>query len=496
MMDIPYRIPPRTYQIEGSQTLVEQPVFALWDDMGLGKSKQLIDAVCQLYTAGEIEAVLIVCPSTLKSNWAADPSDGGEPGEIRKHGWETIDHIIYEMAASKKPIPVEKFTSGLIWCVVNYQAVWRSKISNWLEMYMRRYRTAMVLDEAHNIKTPSAQQTRGCLRLGRLAVRRYCLTGTPQTKSPLDLYSQFGFLDTQILGYQTFRQYKNDIVEWDTDSRIRDKRGNPVVVKGFKNLDQILAKIAPFYLRRTKEDHLDIPPKTYVRREIALNAEQEKAYKSMAEKMYVEFQEKKFKAPIALTKVLRLIQISSGFVGHTEESGEKHVQFLGSTKAREAAKIIAEEHEGQALVFFQQHAELELLRSAMNDAKIPYLEVTGTIDTDMRRKHMDRFQTDPGVKALLCQIQVSKEGLTLTAANLAIFMSNSYNYGHRTQSEDRIHRIGQESPVTYIDLLSTYKGRRTIDHEVLNILLKKGKSVEEVIKDEEDLRAFLLSLQV
>ena len=95
------------------------------------------------------------------------------------HGWESLDHSIYVMRSGTKLISLDDFPeNNLIWVVVNYESVWRAKNANWLRAFMERYDTAMVLDESQKIKNGTSSQSKGCIRLGAYAKRRYIMTGT------------------------------------------------------------------------------------------------------------------------------------------------------------------------------------------------------------------------------------------------------------------------------------------------------------------------------
>ena len=476
------------HQISGSPLLVESPLFGLFDDMGTGKSKTFIDAMCELAVLKKINAVLVICPNTVKSNWT-DPDP--EKGEIAKHGWECLDHNIYEVSASQKLFPVDKLGKcTLQWVVVNYDVVWRTKTEIWIRNFLNHFDAAIGLDEAHWIKNPGANRTRGCIRLGEHAKRRYIMSGTPVTKCPLDIYAQYRFLDWEILGYRNFTAYKNDIVVYDPFGY--KVNGKPVDVKEYKNIDNILAKIAPFYRRVEKKDCLDLPPKVYTRREIPMNADQVKLYKEMKSKLVTEFEGQKITAAIALTKLLRLSQISAGFLRTKDEDGNPTITTLNSPKVKETIDII-KEHDGSVIVFFQEHPECQMLADALTAAKITHCELHGNIPINDRKEIIEGFKRGD-YKVILCQQRTGGIGINLTAADVVIFFSNSDGWDYRAQAEDRAHRIGQYKSVTYIDMLSTIDGCQTIDHKILENVRKKESLAGLLIKNQSDMAAFLETL--
>lgn len=481
-----YKLTPFKHQLSGTSLLMEHKVFGLFDDMGTGKSKTLIDAVCALASQKKIEACVIVCPNTVKSNWS-DP----ETGEIVLNGWDTLTHGIYQITAGKKLWPIEQLVEHDIqWVVVNYDSVWRNKVDTWLKAFMMKYDTLMALDESQFIKTPSASRTRGCWRLGQQAVRRVVMSGTPITKDIRDAYAQYRFLDWSILGYPNFASFKADVVVYDSNGPLVG--GRLVRIKEFKNVDQITAKIAPYYRRVEKGECLDLPPKVFERREIPLSAELEALYTQMKDKLVAEFRGIKVKAPLVLTKILKLQQLSSGFINYVDEHGERHTETFMSPKVNELIDIIRE-HDGSTIVFYQQTPERLMIEAALDKEGIDYYALHGGVKTHDRRAITDGFKAE--IKpVIICQQRTGGIGLNMIAANLVVFFSNDAGWDLRAQAEDRAHRSGQTRSVTYIDLLSTQKGCQTIDHWILKLVKQKKEAADEIIMNEGDLEKFLMTM--
>jgi SNF2 family DNA or RNA helicase len=478
-----YKLSPFKHQLSGTSLLMDNKVFGLFDDMGTGKSKTLADAACALATQKKIEACLIVCPNTVKSNWTAP-----ETGEIAINGWENLTHGVYQITAGKKLWPLEKLgRHDLQWVVVNYDVCWRDKMEKWLIQFMMNYDTLMVLDESQFIKTPSASRTRGCWKLGKHAVRRAIMSGTPITKDIRDAYAQYRFLDWSILGYPNFSTFKSDVIVYDNNGPVVG--GKLVRIKEFKNVDKITALIAPYYRRVEKKDCLDLPPKVYEKREIPLSKELETLYTQMKDKLIAEFRGIKVKAPIVLTKILKLQQISSGFINYVDEHGEKATEQFNSPKVNECVQII-KDHDGSTLVFYQQNPEREMLEKALDKAGIDYYALHGGVKTHDRRELIDGFNQKMK-PVTLCQQRTGGIGVNMVAATLVIFFSNDAGWDIRAQAEDRAHRFGQKESVTYIDLLSTWKGCQTIDHWILKLVKEKKDAAGEIIMTEDDLVKFL-----
>lgn len=489
---------PYNYQASGTELLYQNMVYALFDDMGVGKSKTFIDAACQLRYTDQIQAALIVCPNSVKNNWGHE-----ETGQIVTHGWDDLDHMIYIVRSGKKLVPVPKFPhDDMLWVIVNYESVWRNKTESWLRAFMQRYKTAMVLDESQRIKNHTSAQSKGCIRLAPYAKRRYIMTGTPVTKNPLDFWAQFRFLDPTITGhkyYNTFRlryaklkeqivpnKSKKKLTKWGTP---QPKTHTIQVVDSFQNVDELLEKVGPWYRRVEKKDCLDLPDKVYQRREVMMNKEQTEAYQKMADKLVVELRGIRVKAPIALTKMLRLLQITSGYV-----TFEGDIFKFGSPKVTEMVSVL-EEHNGQSIVFYRENPERELLEEALTHAGISYASLYGGVKEIHRSEIQQDFQRTSKYQVIVANVAIGGIGLDLTAADLVLYNSNSHSLEHRWQSEDRPMRIGQNKKVTYIDFLATLPGPiMTLDHTVLRALETKVELADLVVRNVDNLREFFHGL--
>jgi SNF2 family DNA or RNA helicase len=473
---------PYKHQKSGAEIISELPLFCFGDEMGTGKSKMIVDGVCHLHEQEKIDAAIIICPNGVKTNWT-DP----EEGQIVKHGWDHLHHQVYTIYASRKLYPVDTLPKGILhWIIVNYESCWRRKTEPWLMQFMKRFNTALILDESHKIKSHTAMQTKGCIRLAPYAKRRYIMSGTLITTNPLNYWTQFRFLDQNILGHRTYTSMRiaHAVLE---EKQARGKTFKVDV--GYKDVDVILKKVAPFYRRVEKKDCLDLPPKVYEKREVELSDEQVEAYNSMKDKLVAEYAGKRFKAPIALTKVLRLMQISSGYL-----SDGTDITWMKDSPKANAAVDLVKEHSGKSVIFFREHAELDILKKGLIKAEIPYLTLHGKMDVASREAAKQSFQKDDIHTVILVQIATGGIGIDLTRASLCIYISNSYSWEHRVQSEDRLHRPGQYHSVTYVDLLATCKGKQTFDHQALRSLEHKEGLAKLLLKNEASMDEFLDTL--
>jgi SNF2 family DNA or RNA helicase len=455
--------------------LIEVPCFALLDEPGAGKTKQVVDAACFLADVDEIDTVLVVSPASVRAVWA------GEFGEIDKHAWFPSTISEYHSRTPR----IHHAPGVLNWHVTNYEFIRDPDRLKALMAQLVGRKLWIVLDESIRIKGNRTASAKACLKLAPLAQRRTILNGTPFGNNPLDLWAQFEFLSPRIIGCQNFYQFRGRYA-------LMGGYYNKQVI-GWQNLDELQGKIAPYALRRLKADCLDLPEKTFTIREAALSGKTWDLYKSMRDDCvaWLDAQTASV-APQAVVRLLRLSQVTAGFIGGLD-GGEADLLTEGLTKpTREVGRekldafleylddLLVEDPALRLLVWCRFRAELDRAAKAVAE-RFPNTWVGriegGQRETD-RRARIDTFQTDHDrqtePRILFGNPQAGGLGLTLTAAHRVVYLSNDYNLINRLQSEDRVHRPGQRHPVLYTDVIATGpEGQRTIDHVILTALRKK-----------------------
>lgn len=468
------------HQITGRQILVEQEIFFLGDDTGTGKSRTYISAMCSLWHQQKVDVVLLVCPNTVKENWS-----NPQWGELSKHMDPEIPTTVTQInsgrrfvAPSAKHLEEKRYMD---WIVVNYEALRQEKTQQFIKRCVKGKKAAMCLDESTRIKNMKAEQTKACHRLAAYFTRRTCMSATAIAKNVMDLFSQFWFLDKDILGHRYFTTYRAEFAVMGGYC----VNNRPVQIVGYKNLDVLKQRISGYYRSVKKEDCPDLAyilPKTYERREIPLAKDQIAAYKAMKNKLMIEVGGHKFKAKIALTKLLRLNQICAGFLSD-ETDEEQIIQELSSPKIKELISIM-NDNDQHTVIFCQFKHEIAMVCKALEKEGYTYSQLHGGIKGKDRGEEIRSFQ-DGEKRAIVCQIATGGIGITLTRGTLVVYLSNSFSLEHRYQSEDRTHRIGQKASVTYIDLISTIEGRQTVDHLVMKTIKEKQKLSDQVLTMED-----------
>jgi len=478
MMSYTYIYPPFKHQLEGIQILRSNRYFGFFDEPGTGKSKVIVDGTNQLFLDNGNNLTVVVCPNTVKSTW----SNQGW-GQINVHTPSELEPFIYRIESGKRLLSTDEILqfkrTRPLWVVVNYEALRSAEIQDWLSVILSQSApSTLVLDESTRIKNRTALQTKAALRLSKFASRRYILTGTPITKNPLDLYTQMNFLSPDILRFPSFVAFRNRYAKMGGYS----VGGRPVEVVGWQNLSELKQKIAKFTRVVEKKQALpDLPDKLYTRIDVPLTTEQERSYEQMREYAIAEFPDSmdRAMAPIALTKLLRLSQITSGHLTVTDGLGTSTVKHFAKNPKIDVVLDLLEEHE-HMVVFAMFIAEVHQLSAALKAKGISHGLIYGETPNKEREAIQEAYQKGE-IRVVVCQVVTGGIGITLTRGHAAVFLTNPYSYEARVQAEDRLHRPGQKHNVTYFDLVATCRGRQTIDNTVLDVLKKKERLSESVL---------------
>jgi SNF2 family DNA or RNA helicase len=339
--DYRFKTKPYAHQITALEKSWDKEEYAYFMEMGTGKSKVLIDNIAILYDKGKINGVLIIAPKGVYKNWYSS--------EIPTHLASHIQYKSVLWTASISKTKQEELNSlfksdfNLHVLVMNVEAFSTKKGLQFALKFLNSHKTLMAVDESTTIKTPSAKRTKSILALSKSAVYRRILTGSPITKSPLDLYTQCGFLNEDLLGfssYYAFRSRYAHMIE-------RNFGGRRVqIVKSYQRLDELSKLIEPFSYRVLKEDCLDLPEKIFIRREIELTEEQLKLYSTMKQMALATLNGKLLTAPNVLTQLMRLHQITCGHF----KSDDGKIQELKNNRLEELMSIL-EETEGKAIIW-------------------------------------------------------------------------------------------------------------------------------------------------
>ena len=474
-MNYKFKTKPYKHQLTALKKSCDEKEYGYFMEMGTGKSKVLVDNMAILYDKGKINGALIIAPKGVYRNWLEQ--------EIPIH---LASHIKPKMvlwtaltSKTKEKEYQTLFETGfdLHVLIMNVEAFSTKKGSEFAYKFLRSHKTLMAVDESTTIKNPSAKRTKTLITLGRHATYRRILTGSPVTKSPLDLYSQCAFLDEELLGHASYYSFRNRYAHM-IDRNFGGRRVQ--IVGSYKRLDELEEILKEFSYRVQKKDCLDLPKKIFINRTVELTAEQDKAYQTMKSAALASLEGKLATAPHTLTQLMRLHQITCG---HLKSDDGKITNFKHNRI--EELMDVMDEMEGKVIIWANYIHDIEEIVKTVkkkygDDSIVQYY---GAISSDDRQKAIKLFQ-DPksSVKYFVGNTQTGGYGITLTAASNVVYYSNSYDLEKRLQSEDRAHRIGQHKPVTYVDLIAP----KTVDEKIIKALRGKINIASQIMGDTLD----------
>ena len=472
-MNYKFKTKPFAHQLKALEMSWDKKVFAYFMEMGTGKSKVLIDNMSILYDKGHINGALIIAPKGVYKNWF----DSEIPTHMADHIEKTM--VLWESSAGKSKEKeldtLFKSSYDLHILIMNVEALSTKKGKQFAEKFLSCHKTLMAIDESTTIKNPGAIRTKTIIDLGRNTKYKRILTGSPVTKSPLDLFTQCAFLDPWLLDHQSYYSFKT---RYAITKQINVSGRMVQIVVGYRNLGELSEKLKPFSHRVLKDDCLDLPPKTYMKRTIQLSEEQQKVYKQMKEIALATLNGKLTTTHNVITQLMRLHQITCGHF----KSDDGTTQTLKSNRLDELMDVLSE-MEGKAVIWAHYRYDIEVIVEAIKKEYGDKSVVTyyGDTSTDDRQKAIKLIQ-DPesSVRFIVGTPQTGGYGITLTGASTMIYYSNGYDLEKRQQSEARIDRIGQTKNMTYIDIIA----EGTVDEKIVKALRTKVNIATEVMGEE------------
>jgi SNF2 family DNA or RNA helicase len=470
------------HQKVGLDLLLSHPDFyALGAEQGTGKTWMVLAEAEKRF--GELEALLVVAPKGVHTNWVVR--------EIPKHlSIPTIAESWASGASQKKLRKLNKLllknSECLIVLAINIDALNTKKGYEFAECFLATHKCMMIIDESQRIKNPKAKRTKKAIALGGLAYSRRILSGTLVSNSPLDLFSQFSFLKKGLLGTTSYRSFVSEYADLIPEHsalvqniQAKSRYGiAPQVVKRnadgtpiFKNLDKLSKLMSPHTYRVLKSECLDLPEKIYKIIDFELSPAHMKHYNLVKEKQRWIRDNGEIDVFTALTVINKLQQITSGFI---LEDGLP-ARFTEGSQRMNLLKEIIQDIDGQIIIWARFREEIAAIVKELS-GEYPLVEYHGGIKTADREKAVDFFQSGKA-KLFVANAASAGTGLTLHAAETAIYFSSTYSLEERQQSEDRCHRIGTKRNVVYIDLVAS----GTIDERIAAALQSKKFVAAEIL---------------
>lgn len=444
-----------------------------------GKTQPTLTEAAWLYQLGEIDGVIVLAPNGVHRNWAVDqvPTHLGVEN-YKVHTWQTQKAATrWHMQAFKECLEHE----GLALLFMSYDSIKTDKGSAAWRSFLKQRRCLYVLDESPRIKTPTSQVTKRVLGSRGAAPYRRILTGTPVDDKPFDVYSQVKFLNPEAwnqIGCRNYTAFKSMFGVWvDLERRDTGQRFKKLVE--YRNMDLLQEQMLKVGSRIMKEDVLDLPPKLYSTRYFDLAPKQRKVYEELKDNM-ITFLENgdMVAADLAIVKIMRLQQVTSGWLP-TEDDATVMTPICEQNPRLKLLAEVIEDTDHQMIVWAKYRQDITNIMELCRKLDVTAVRYDGTCNDDQMARAIDDFKSG-NAQVFVANPKKASEGITLTCAKTMVYYNQNWKLAERLQSEDRIHRIGQDVPVHIIDICAA----DTVDRAIIEALTTKRQMAAFIQGDE------------
>jgi superfamily II DNA or RNA helicase len=450
----PFKVAPHPYQLKLFTHARHLDNMALAPcALGTGKSKMILDIAADKFLRDKIDGLCIIAPNGVHRQWIeqAIPEHLSDHAPCTTHIWRPrvrIPNDVMHEGESYRRLRVMAF---------NVEAFSSDTSPSTADIiaFMRSGRIMLVMDESTRIKNYKAQRTKRILRLAPLAACRAILSGTPITRGLEDIFTQYQFLDENIIGLRNYFAFRN---HYCITRPVRGRAAalGAVEIVGYRNQEELVRKIAPVSFM-VPSSALDLPPQRFERIEVQMTPEQARIYTMLAKQLVEDLAARRIESPaIALTRILRLQQVLCGRYYKTvtdEEGMETTEPHRVANNRPEALANALEAHDGQALIWCRFKADVkDIIEAIDNTKRIGVIE--GGVPLAERAEKIAAFRRGE-LDYMILNIASGSTGLDgLQCCSASFYYSNTFNREHRWQSEGRIHRLGQLQSALYVDFVT------------------------------------------
>jgi len=439
------------HQLAAVTKLSKIKIGALYMEMGTGKTRTTLELIKQRIDAEKVEAVLWLCPCSVKSTIKK---------ELEKHIENGIEYFRIE--------GIESLSSSIN---LNFELL---KLVQSKKVYL-------IVDESNLVKNHRAQRTMNIERLAEYCSYKLILNGTPISKCEKDLFAQWYILDWRILGYKSFWSFAANHLEY--DERIKGR------ITRTLNTDYLVRKIAPYTYQVKKEECLNLPKKIYNQKYFHLTDEQEKHYEDVKNEFLMLLDELKPSTIYRLFTACQHVISGNKIISKNTESIKIEPFFKNPLENPRIIKLLDILDDEKTIIWCKYTSEIKIISEVLfnkygNDSVV---EFYGEISKKQRQRSLEKFENK--AQFFIANKTCAGYGLNLQFCNNIIYYSNDWDYATRIQSEDRVHRIGQNLDVYITDICAKF----TLDERIIKCLNRKERLVDsfkeliEQMKDKKDL---------
>lgn len=445
------------HQKKAFDKLKKLKVSALFMDTGTGKTRTAIEFIDYRFSKEKIDRVIWLCPVSCK---------GGLIEDIEKHSYYTAAKI-------------ENYTDEDI-CVVGLESISQSNRTYLKMRNLITDKTYCIIDESHYIKNPDSIRSIRMMKEKDNFKYRTVMTGTPMTNGYQDLFTQLFFLHPAILGYNSFAAFAKNHIVYSED--------RPDQILKVEDTEYITRRMNPYCYEVNKDECTDLPDKTYQKIYFNMDSEQTSYYFKAREVLVndlIDFENLKATDIFMMFNILH--RIACGYVDIVFK--KQHFFFKGNKRVNEFGKVIKsiDLKSNKCIVWYRYNSDLESIKSYFEKEDIEAAYLNGEQNENEKESNLKAFKNN--INILVANISTGAVGHNLQCANYMIYYDNTFDFGDRYQSEDRMYRIGQEKNCTIIDLIA----ENTIDERISKCLDRKSNALEELrseinrIKDDKEL---------
>lgn len=486
-MLFPSKTLPFAHQQEAFELSADREAFAFLMEQGTGKSLPTAATVAYLYMTGKINGWVLAAPNGLHRKWMIEDIPMSLPDNIPRKivCWQNSSAPV--LRAFNRMIDSDDKVLNIF--LINVEALSTVKGEELVKRFLQAHVGIFTIDESGRIKNPESKRTEKIVNLGAVADYRRILNGLPVSKSPFDLFSQFQFLDPRILGtsYFAFKNRHATFYEKDhpfiknlmaKQARLTGRPSNrvPQIVaedaqgnKLYKQLEKLKTQIAPYSYRKTKDECFDLPPKVYDTRFFQMTAKQRSHYDDVKENQRTVLDSELIIIQHKLSVQLRLQQITSGFMGITGEIEPRTICVAPEDNPRLMLLVdTLEDLDGSVIIWARFKPEVAMIKKVLGEKAVTWYGDTSATD----KPENERAFKAGEVPYMIATASSGGIGRNWQIAGTSIYYSNSFDFEHRAQSEDRNHRYGVaegREKVLYIDL----QAEDSVDQDIVASLRQK-----------------------